>query len=364
MKMTNLQVSLFKRDFSAALVLPVMPRVVSYSHAAIGGPKLAALEVVGDKKVLLSYLDRLRTPIEITDERGQKVWWGYIAEVRIKSGAVDIGVALDTMYNKVWVAYSLVEPGSQTVGTRATTTAATDQISIDEYGYKELLATLSGATTAQAEKVRDTLLAQRKYPIPSVAQAEEKGEDKVTLYCRGWWDTLGWRYYANANTGDVETTTQIAAIVTASGQFLLAADVEDASGISSSEYRDGDTTALAEVLDLLKSTSGGSRLLTQVTSARRVRVFVEPLVTAFKYILKRDGTLTTKTGAKVESYLCPVGAWVRVQDVVDYDLGLIADPSYFFIEEAEYSVASDKLRLQPRGIPSTWDVLTQLRGAE
>ena len=151
--------------------------------------------------------------------------------------------------------------------------------------------------------------------------------------------------------------------MTAKGQFLTATDVETASGVFSSQYRDGDTTALAEVLDLLKSTSGGPRLLTQITSARRVRIFAEPVVTAFAYILKRDGTLTTKTGAKVESYLCPVGAWVRVQDVVDYDLGLIADPSYFFIEEAEYNVASDKLRLQPRGIPSAWDVLTQLRGA-
>jgi hypothetical protein len=165
-------------------------------------------------------------------------------------------------------------------------------------------------------------------------------------------------------TGQQETTAQISAIVAAKGQFLTATDIESASWIYSSQYRDGDITALAEILDLLKSTIGGVRLLTQVTSTRRLRVFAEPAVTAFAYILKRDGTLMTKSGSVVESYMCPAAAWVRVQDVVDYDLGLIADPSYFFIEEAEYDAASDKLLFQSRGIPSPWDVLTQLQGIE
>jgi hypothetical protein len=514
----NRQVTLFERDFSAALMLPVLPNVVSYSHAAIGGPRMATLTVEGGKHVLMSYLDKLRSPVEITDERGRIVWWGYVAEVEIKAGAIAIGTSLETMSNKVAVVYSFVAPGTQTVGTRATTTWATDQTSIDEYGYKELQASVSGATPAQAEKMRDIVLAQRKYPVPTVNPAEETEEDKAILHCRGWWDTLGWRYcnisvqveaYITADddkqiigsvtdntkcaqsfqltggaawsaysgkvnigilgapadnvildlcadsagvpgtvlgsatisaaiipveaswvegvlsvspalalgttywlvirrsgandpsnfyfvkvntalgytsgvcrlwngsawvarspdadmlfqiTGQQETTAQIAAVVAASGQFLAATDIENASGIFSSPYRDGDTTALAEILDLLKSTTSGSRLLTQVTSARRVRVFEEPSVAAFEYIYKRDGTLMTKTGSMVEPHLCPVAEWVRVQDVVDYDMGLIADPSYFFIEEAEYDAATDKLRFQPRGIPSPWDVLTRLQG--
>jgi hypothetical protein len=358
----SLQVTMYKRDFSAAISPSVLPSVVSYSQTVIGGSKQATLEVAGDRKILLEYLNKLRTPVEFTDERGQKVWWGFIADVSVQFGAITIGVSLDTMSNKIAIAYSLVDPGSATVGTRATTAWATDTVSVAQYGTKELMASVSGATAAQAEQARDVLLAQKKYPIPTVALADQN-DGKATIHCRGWWDTLGWRQYVNAGTTSVATMTQVAAIVTACGEFLTATDIDNTSGLSSSEYRDGDTTALAEILDLLKAgTTGGLRLLAQVTSGRRVRVFSEPLVSAFKYILKRDGTLITKTGATVDQKLCPVGEWVRVQDVVDYDMGLIADPSYFFIEEAEYSVASEKLRIQPRGIPSSFDALTQLQG--
>jgi hypothetical protein len=358
----SLQVTMYKRDFSAAVAPPVSPRVLSYSQTVIGGPKQATLELTADRKVLLEYLNKLRVPVEFTDERGQKVWWGYIADVSLQVGAVTVGVSLDTMSNKIAIVYSLVTPGTATVGTRAITAWATDTASVAQYGTKELLASISGATAAQAEQARDIFLAQKKYPIPTVALADQN-EGKATIHCRGWWDTLGWRQYANAGTTSVATTTQISAIVTACGEFLTATDIYNVSGITSSEYRDGDTTALAEILDLLKAgTTSGARLLSKVTQERQVRVYSEPLISAYKYILNRDGALTTVTSdTLLDKKLCPVGEWVRVQDMVDYDMGLIADPSYFFIEEAEYTVSSDSLRILPRGIPNAFDAITQLQ---
>ena len=358
----KLQANIFKRDFTVIKYNPLDPKVISYSHKAVGGPSAAELEVTGNKYKLMSVLNQLRAPVTITDDKSRVVWWGYISEVHVMSGSLDIGVSIDTMVNNIAVVYSSVVTGSQEVGTRTTTAYAGNQISIDEYGYKELLESISGATSAQAEMMRDILLDQKKYPVPTIKIIPGESEEKAIIYCRGWWDTLLWKYYSNTGTSSTVTTTQISDIVTSDGQFLTATDIDTASGISSSEYRDGDSTAQAEILDLLRAgTSNDLRLVARVTDERRLYVYQEALYTAFKYILKKDGSLITKPGTKVEKHLCPVADWVRVQDVIDFDGSFLADPSYFFIEESEYKAKTDTLKLLSRGVPNPFDVLRGLQ---
>ena len=164
-------------------------------------------------------------------------------------------------------------------------------------------------------------------------------------------------------TGQKETTKQIEEIVTACGQFLTTTDIDNASGVFSNPYRDGDTSASSEMLDLLKTgTTNDRRLLAQVSADRRLRVYEEPANTTVSYILKLDGTLVTKTGAALEPHLCPVGKWVQVEAVLGFQLGLIADPSLFFIETAEYSASTGKVSFTPRGVASAWDMLAKLQG--
>ena len=45
----------------------------------------------------------MRCPVEITDERGTLVWYGYVAEVETRVGAITVGVSLDDMANKIAV---------------------------------------------------------------------------------------------------------------------------------------------------------------------------------------------------------------------------------------------------------------------
>lgn len=359
----RLSVRFLNRDFSEPLATPagMTYGVSSYSWHAIGGPELANITAYGPERGLWELVEKLRCPVEIEDARGEVVWWGYVATVRVRVNRLAFSVDLDTMFNRVAVAYSLIEPGSQTPGVRATTTWTQDDDSVAVYGSKELLVSLSGATATQAEAIRTMVLAARRYPVPGVepSLAEEEGSLSAVLQCRGWWQTLDWQYYSNPNTQNVETTDQIAAIVTAEGQFLTGAVIESPSGISSSEYRDGDATALIEIRELLRTgTSNGRRLLATVTKERRLRIYEEPEVGANDYLLSSTGELRNSYDVLVEGHKCPCGMWAQLKDVLpsSVDVSRLADPTRVFIEQSEYDARSLSLRLQPRGVLSPWDI--------
>jgi len=123
-------------------------------------------------------------------------------------------------------------------------------------------------------------------------------KQEVKLYCDGWWETLSWRTYLNSGTASVATTAQIQAIVTNMGEFITGVDVENASGISSLETREGDRTGLEEIEDLLRAgTTNNRRLLSEVTQLRRLRIWEEPLPAANDLVL--EGRV--KIGAGLDS---------------------------------------------------------------
>jgi len=108
-------------------------------------------------------------------------------------------------------------------------------------------------------------------------------DDGAKLYCRGWWERLSWRYYLNAGTNSVATTTQIAAIITNMAPFITATDI-DASGTavpSTPETRDGKRRGSEEIEELLQAgTTNGKRLLARVKESRRLFVYEEPASSA------------------------------------------------------------------------------------
>lgn len=337
-----------------------------YSWHCVGGPERATVTAYGPAQGLWKLLEWLRAPVEVVDWRGEAVWWGFVDEVTVRVGAIEVALALKGMSNRVAVAYSLVEPGSATVGTRATTTWVQDDDCVAEYGTKELLISLSGATAAQAEAARDASLVAYRYPIPVVKVQPGKGGLSATLRCRGWWDTLGWQYYANTGTGSVVTTTQVADVVTAEGQFLTDTEVVNASGVSSSEYRDGDVLALGVVVELLKSgTTNDRRLLAKVTRERVLAVYEEPEYDEgnVELFVEADGRPVDRWGNVVMAHTCPVGKWCGLKDVVPptLDVSRMADPGHFFVERAEFDVGKLLWAPEGRGTLSPWEV-TRLVG--
>jgi hypothetical protein len=146
------------------------------------------VDVVGNADSLWKLLGWLRYGVELYAPNGEPRWWGHIEEMELVSGAITIGVSLESMSNSIAVAYV-------SGVTRNTSAYLDDDDSVDTYGRKELILLQDNLTEAGAEELQTTVLNARRYPISSLVIGDVR-ETRATLYCRGWWQTLAWENYA------------------------------------------------------------------------------------------------------------------------------------------------------------------------
>ncbi len=190
--------------------------------------------------------------------------------------------------------------------------------------------------------------------------------DEELGYSRGLlklWDGAAWQTRApDADLlfqvqGSVVTTTQLDTLITTSGQFIEDVDIVDASGVSSIQYRNGDNLALDEAEDLLATgTSAGERLLADVTVERIARIYAQASADDnTNYILGSDGQLRDAFNHVIEHGKLPVGAWIDIEDI-PAAIGSLTRISPFFCESASMDCNSGKIRIEPQGQPSAWDI--------
>lgn len=361
-----MRISFLKRNFTEELLLPNLDFVVEkYSKAAMGGPKAASIRVKGNDLDLWQLITMVRCPVKIYTDQGDAVWWGFLGDVSLtarnplstKPVPVKAGVSIDTMRNRIAVAYTQIDITTGDM-TTATTSWLDDAFSQAEYGTYELLWTRDGATQTHAEAARAMKLSLTKYPLPVIQLAASGDEIGASLTLRGWWETLGWKYYANPSTTSVDTSDQVVAMMTAKGQFFSAIDQDVTSGLSISEYKDGDGSALFETQQLLEmGTTNYRRMLVELNEHRRVRIYEEPAKPVDPYLLLADGSLHDSLDAPVRKATCPAAFWARHKDIIpeSVDTGLLADPGMVFVEEMEYDVENDRLQYIAREAPDPWD---------
>lgn len=310
----------FNRDFTGSIPLNIDIDVERYSISQIGGCDKATLKtpVTADKWELIKLL---RCPVEVYGEDGGIKWWGYVNRVIIPHGKLRVGLGLSGLYNKVDVAY-----------TDGTATSSDTQ-SVAEFGTKEFYINLSNATQTEGENYRDTYLANHQYAVPEIELSG--GNEEIVIECNGWWQTLGWKYYTQADTGAVENTTQITDMVTSCGQFLNGVVIENTSGLTSVPTRDGTGTALNYIIELLNAGSSNARpMLAYVDSRRYLHVYERPAERT-DFIMRDDGKLETVLGKLVEPENCLAAIWVKLKGTPDV-LGGVNVLRPFFIERAEY----------------------------
>jgi len=196
--MTRLSVNWLTRNFDTPLLAPRLSYAVQDMTAhMIGGPRQMMLEVSGSEDALWETANLLRAPTTVRDGRQEPVWWGYASEVSIPSGEFMVGIRLDEMANRVAVAYTHAMDGG-TFSLRETTPFAENPASIAEYGIKELLHGAAAESPGSALNLRDSLLEAVGLPVPLTNRKSGAG-GFGRIYCRGWWDTLSWRYYSQTS---------------------------------------------------------------------------------------------------------------------------------------------------------------------
>lgn len=353
-------VAIGPRDFTAGPGPDnVALAVENYAWSALGGPAQATIRANGPAAGLDGLLDWLRCPVTIRHVSGEAVWWGYVQAVNIQDGASEYGASLAGMFNSVRVAYSYIAPGTNTTGERRTypdksTTALQDADSVNTYGQKDALISAGGASDAAAQAAAARLLATLRYPQAALAEGSGSGR-YATLICAGWWDTLGWRYYRNTGTASVETTAQIAAM--AAGGLLAGTLIVTASGLSGSEYRDGDTTAQAEITALLaQGISAGRPLWASVTAERILEVTDEAVGVAYRW--RRDGQLETVYGDLLPPWRPVCAAWVSADSRLPIysTLAGLTNITERFITGWSYRPGAVSPGLTFRGQPTPFDL--------
>lgn len=165
---------------------------LSLGAEAQGGFDLADLQADGPPAALWALLSALGKRLRIRRD-GSALWAGMVNEVILNLGAIQVGLTLKGMYNRVAVAYSYDDAAGDSQ--RATTSWAEDAESIARYGYSELLFSLSNVTQMQAEKQRDTLLANFGKPLP-ILQIVKGSQPSAIVRAEGLMKTLGRRYYS------------------------------------------------------------------------------------------------------------------------------------------------------------------------
>jgi hypothetical protein len=349
--MSDLQVSFYDRALDGLQDISNLRYIVDeLNWVAQGGCSSAKAVVSGEILRVWDLAEKLRYGIEIKDGLGRSVWWGFLSDIRIRINAIEIGVSIDSMFNSVKVAYSFVDPGTAIVGERKTTSAATDSDSINEYGTKELVSSMDGLSDDAADRRRDSILQNFKWPVgvgniigskESIRRAfDENQVIEAELYMRGWFETLGWRYATETGTDLVITTDQISDLITTYGEFITGTDIDEQSAISSSQFRDGDTQVKDEILSLLDA--GGQndrRLLCSVNVDRRLLVWEEPDLSEIDYQMDSFGVVYELDGTRIDEFNPPIGVYIRLQDVIpdSADLSKLLSPDVQFVDGARWN---------------------------
>ncbi len=180
------------RDFTE-MVQPsgVEYEVDRYSRASRFGPLQATVVARGSIVKLWEFAEFLRRPVEIThNERGEPVWWGMLHKVDIIEGNNRFIITLDSMGNKVAVAFT-------ENSARDTTAYSSNTSSTGEYGTFETLLSRRELSAAAAEQLRDTHLDVYKFPQVEYRFSTRPRETRATLTFRGWGDPMRRRYYTN-----------------------------------------------------------------------------------------------------------------------------------------------------------------------
>ena len=153
--------------------------------------------------------------------------------------------------------------------------------------------------------------------------------------------------------GTQETSEQIKAILSdgSKGQFFTGVDIEAASGVFTSPFRDGDQTAMTVLEELMKSGgANGRRLLANIDVYRRVRIFEEPEAGYRDHFITSEGVMSDFLDKALDKTRYPAGVWARLKDVIpaSMDTTKVANLERVFIEEVVYDAERDSVQVGPR----------------
>lgn len=161
--------------------------------------------------------------------------------------------------------------------------------------------------------------------------------------------------------GTEETTSIMNTAISTYGQYISHISRLVSSGLYETPYRSGETTVLANIIDLaVKGTSNNRRIMLDVDHNRIITISEEPaysLQTAYR--LAAGNLVFDSKNRPIRLSTCPVGFWMTVQNIMPSiaDFRWLLNSNIFFIESSEFEAASGVWKPGPRGIQTSAQIL-------
>ncbi len=205
--------------------------VYNYRHtiAAVGGFDTASCDIaVRSRDEGQQFLDQYignRVAIYV-DNPVEPIWEGFINRMTFDAGNVQYTISLDEMANRVTVTYTDVAASATAA---QITAAANDTNSQALYGIKQenidfgYMRAGTGATS-----LRDTVLAQRAYPLSSITRGSGGGLLHIEML--GFYHTLKWGVYSLTATVTQSLFTMVG--------LVLAADINGTTFYNNADVTD------------------------------------------------------------------------------------------------------------------------------
>jgi hypothetical protein len=139
----------------------------------------------------------------------------------------------------------------------------------------------------------------------------------------------------------VESAYQVRDLVTNFGPSLITGvKLVSLSGVKLRSYRDGSTTALDEIEELLETgTADSRRLMCEINAERLFILRVEPAETVVSYYITEEGRQLGPGLTELPAHRPAIGVWCRLRGwlPVSGESAKLSDPTLQFVEEAEWS---------------------------
>jgi hypothetical protein len=324
---------------------------------AMGGYATAQLNLSMPEVDAYRLLSRIGCRLKVMSPLAQNasniVWDGMIYTISIDDGRNAVNRSLANLYNQVRVSYSTITfdaSGNQVFGTQVTTADANNATSQALYGIRELKYAIGGATQADAEQLRNTLLSQYQNPLATQTNARRGGGGslsnvRVQLDAVGWWETLDKRFYVQtAITASGNVDVPLKAGLTSVGQFINS----DQAGIASNtfqttRYSEGSQTSQSYFSKLCALGGPNSRrFYLQILDDARPSYFEEPITIAYRArrLDATEAVYDASTGAVVPPWAVLPGRIISFDDLLPdafvYSSALL-DARTFLIGETRFT---------------------------
>lgn len=248
---------------SVQLLTPKLTSI-DWTIVDMGGFESATLAFTGTIEDALFWFDQLMASLVISGPDAETCWEGYLTQVDATLGQETHSRSLDGMGNRVRVRYTT------RTGVAGVTPTVSDTTSQGIYGVRDYVEGFPGVESTAATNRANALLSEKRWPTkrPSSAiQTGSLGSIEIRLIFAGWYYTLDWVLTSRSSTTSTSTTTQVGALIAASGvgigvtnAFLNTATTNIvASGISDTEYIDADTPYRDKIETLLQQGNGTNR---------------------------------------------------------------------------------------------------------